>query len=336
MAAGPQAPELVPELCREPVGVLANIAVVLGPLPAGPEVRVHAGQGGGARTSHQLEQPPLGGGGLRMTGEVGDHGVLAAVVLARLCLAWLDAHRVHAVEHAVDRKDLAFVVVIDQGLVKDLFPPALRDHQEHRLKHLEVRLEDHHPAVVLVLAAVLSHGDVVNGGQLQFGHQVIDAVPKNVCVRVHEQHPLKGQAESINLLETIMPTPQKLLLAAFPAILLVPVRYSDQLPPSVSKEALVLRVHAINDHGHPDVFRQVLLDGHAQHHRPIEVFRVLPACKCDDGRVVMRILYTPHGEYERHVFNPPWRKAAGHTALSTDSKALADIDDAHQRKHQKP
>mmetsp|Transcript_1615 Transcript_1615/g.4147 ORF Transcript_1615/g.4147 Transcript_1615/m.4147 type:complete len:331 (+) Transcript_1615:739-1731(+) len=290
VAAGPRVLELILEPCREASAVPADVAVVLGPLPAGPEVRVHAGQGGGARTSHQLEQPPLGGGGLRMTGEVGDHGVLAAVVLARLCLAWLDAHRVHAVEHAVDRKDLAFVVVIDQGLVKDLFPPALRDHQEHRLKHLEVRLEDHHPAVVLVLAAVLSHGDVVNGGQLQFGHQVIDAVPKNVCVRVHEQHPLKGQAESINLLETIMPTPQKLLLTVVSAILLFPVWHSDQLPPSLFKEALVLRGHALDDHGHPDVFWQVLLCRYAQHHRPIEVFRVLPACKCDDGRVMMRIL----------------------------------------------
>mmetsp|Transcript_88794 Transcript_88794/g.234824 ORF Transcript_88794/g.234824 Transcript_88794/m.234824 type:complete len:308 (-) Transcript_88794:232-1155(-) len=290
MAAGPQAPELVPELCREPVGVLANIAVVLGPLPAGPEVRVHAGQGGGARTSHQLEQPPLGGGGLRMTGEVGDHGVLAAVVLARLCLAWLDAHRVHAVEHAVDRKDLAFVVVIDQGLVKDLFPPALRDHQEHRLKHLEVRLEDHHPAVVLVLAAVLSHGDVVNGGQLQFGHQVIDAVPKNVCVRVHEKYPLEGQAESIDFLETIMPPPQELQVTGFSAVVALPVRHSYQLPPRPFQENLHFPWHALDDHGHPDIFWQVLLDGHAQHHRPIEVFRVLPACKCDDGRVMMRIL----------------------------------------------
>mmetsp|Transcript_71108 Transcript_71108/g.192225 ORF Transcript_71108/g.192225 Transcript_71108/m.192225 type:complete len:266 (-) Transcript_71108:228-1025(-) len=247
-------------------------------------------QGGGVGAPHELEQPPLCRGGLRMASEVGDHGVLAAVVLARLCLAWLDAHRVHAVEDPVDLHDLATVVRIDQVLVKDLLPPALRDHVEHLFKHLDVRLEEHHPAIVLVLAAVLSHGDVVNGGQLQFGHQVIDAVPKNVCVRVHEQHPLKGQAESINLLETIMPTPQKLLLAAFPAILLVPVRYSDQLPPSVSKEALVLRVHAINDHGHPDVFWQVLLCRYAQHHRPIEVFCVLPACKCDDGRVMMRIL----------------------------------------------
>mmetsp|Transcript_71110 Transcript_71110/g.192239 ORF Transcript_71110/g.192239 Transcript_71110/m.192239 type:complete len:266 (-) Transcript_71110:228-1025(-) len=247
-------------------------------------------QGGGVGAPHELEQPPLCRGGLRMASEVGDHGVLAAVVLARLCLAWLDAHRVHAVEDPVDLHDLATVVRIDQVLVKDLLPPALRNHYEHRPKNLDVRLEEHHSTIVLILAAVPRHGDVVNGGHLHFSQQPPDFIFKDVCVRVHEQHPLKGQAESINLLETIMPTPQKLLLAAFPAILLVPVRYSDQLPPSVSKEALVLRVHAINDHGHPDVFWQVLLCRYAQHHRPIEVFCVLPACKCDDGRVMMRIL----------------------------------------------
>mmetsp|Transcript_38679 Transcript_38679/g.87806 ORF Transcript_38679/g.87806 Transcript_38679/m.87806 type:complete len:232 (+) Transcript_38679:1017-1712(+) len=219
-----------------------------------------------------------------MTGEVGDHGVLAAVVLARLCLAWLDAHRVHAVEHAVDRKDLAFVVVIDQGLVKDLFPPALRDHQEHRLKHLEVRLEDHHPAVVLVLAAVLRHGDVVFGGQLHLGHQPLDVASENVCVRIKEQHPLEGQAEDIDLLEAIMPTPQELKVTFFSAVLFVPIRHHDRRPTSTFQETPVLRFHACNDQRHHGVFWQIFLDGHAQHHCTIDVLWVLLARKRDDGR----------------------------------------------------
>merc|ERR1719424_368703 len=55
VAAVPRVLELVLEFRRELIGVPADVAVELGPLPAGPEVRVHASQGGGARTPHELE-----------------------------------------------------------------------------------------------------------------------------------------------------------------------------------------------------------------------------------------------------------------------------------------
>jgi len=169
---------------------------------------VHAGEGGRTRTPHQLEQTPLGACGLRVAREVGDHDVVDAVVLAGLRQARLDAHGVHAVVLPADLHDLARVVAVDEVLVKDLLPRALRDHPEHLGEHVDARLEDHHSAVILVLAAIPGHGDVPLG-QVQF-QQSLDPGAEDVGVRIHEDHPFEGQAEAINLLETVMPTPQEL------------------------------------------------------------------------------------------------------------------------------
>mmetsp|Transcript_11928 Transcript_11928/g.33456 ORF Transcript_11928/g.33456 Transcript_11928/m.33456 type:complete len:221 (+) Transcript_11928:911-1573(+) len=100
---------------------------------------------------------------------------------------------------------------------------------------------------------------------------VLDPLPEDVHVRVQEEHPLKGEAPHVQLLEAVAPASEEASAAILAAMVLAPIVHLDEVPADVLELRFVLRLHTFDHHREPRDVGHVLLQGEREHRCSIDV-----------------------------------------------------------------
>mmetsp|Transcript_1416 Transcript_1416/g.3586 ORF Transcript_1416/g.3586 Transcript_1416/m.3586 type:complete len:243 (-) Transcript_1416:131-859(-) len=203
--------------------------------------------------------------------------------------AWLNTHDIHTVELPVQLLDLASVSGVDDVLVQDLLALSGNDQLEHLAEYFHAGTEQHYPAIVLLLAAVGSHGDMA---PLQpcLSQKLLHPGAEHVGICIEEKHPAKAEPEDVDLLKTVVPALHELLVAIVVAVFALPVLHKNQLPASFLQLPLGVSGHALDGDGHQGVAGRVLLQGVCKHDRCVEVLGLFLPSKGDERGEILRPL----------------------------------------------